>query len=129
MKKATKTVYECEYCGKLSYNAGAMANHEARCKKNPSNIPLCWKCKHYDWRPGFIEVPYERFTFGMIYEGAMKIEDRNCTKRKCKLYSILTSERKIDDLYNAGFQMMPSLTEGCDGFEEAKMSDNDIPFL
>lgn len=129
MKIATKKVYECEHCGKLSYNAGAMSNHEARCKKNPSNIPLCWKCKHKDWEPGKITITYERHTFGGYFEGQMSVENHSCDKRGCKLYSILTSQRKIDDLENHGFEMMPSLTKGCADFEEAKQDANEIPFL
>ena len=118
MKKATKTVYECEFCGKLSYNAGAMHNHEARCKKNPVNIPRCWGCEHLVWEPEPIEVPYERFCYGLVSEGVMKVENRRCAKTGCVMYSILTSERKLADLQAEGFVRMPSLAEGCPDFKD-----------
>lgn len=133
MKKATRTVYECEHCGKLSYNAGAIHNHEERCKKNPANIPKCWECVAFDvghFEP--LEVHYtkeyeeEHPLFGnktgnIITENRiMKVVDYRCRKKGCKLYSILTSKKKIADLEKNGVIKMPSLVDGCDDFVEIK---------
>jgi len=30
--------YQCAYCSKASASAGAMAQHEAKCKHNPNNL-------------------------------------------------------------------------------------------
>jgi len=119
MKKATKTVYECEFCGKLSYNAGGMHNHEKRCKKNPVNIPMCWDCKHYYFWPEEIVVPYDHVIYGMSCEAIMKVKSRKCLKTGLNMFSILTSERKIADLEGVGLVMMPCVAYGCEHYEKA----------
>lgn len=39
------TIYQCEYCNKISLSKGGMAVHEKHCKNNPANHLLCASCK------------------------------------------------------------------------------------
>lgn len=41
-----KTVYKCDFCGKLSLNKGGMTIHEINCKKNPKNWIDCASCAY-----------------------------------------------------------------------------------
>lgn len=43
-KKENVTVFQCEYCNKISYSAGGMRLHEICCKKNPINLSPCASC-------------------------------------------------------------------------------------
>jgi len=43
MKKKRVWRYECEYCGKKKYSAGAMSTHEKHCTMNPDRE--CRMCK------------------------------------------------------------------------------------
>ena len=43
-KKINVTVFQCEYCNKISYSAGGMRIHEICCKKNPANLSPCASC-------------------------------------------------------------------------------------
>ena len=41
--------YQCAYCPKASTSAGAMAQHEAKCKRNPNNLHKCFDyCTHLE---------------------------------------------------------------------------------
>ena len=44
IKKHDVTIFQCEYCNKISYSAGGMRLHEICCKKNPINMTPCASC-------------------------------------------------------------------------------------
>jgi hypothetical protein len=45
MKKIINaTIFQCEFCNKISYSAGGMRLHEISCKKNPINLTPCASC-------------------------------------------------------------------------------------
>ncbi len=46
IKKENVTVFQCEYCNKISYSAGGMRLHEISCRKNPINSTPCASCIH-----------------------------------------------------------------------------------
>lgn len=46
MRIASRTVYECEYCGKLSKSKTGIKLHEKTCKSNPVNQTYCYDCEH-----------------------------------------------------------------------------------
>lgn len=46
IKKENVTVFQCEYCNKISYSAGGMRLHEISCSKNPINLTPCASCIH-----------------------------------------------------------------------------------
>lgn len=41
------TAYKCDYCSITSINAGALSQHERKCKHNPNNKHKCFNfCTH-----------------------------------------------------------------------------------
>lgn len=47
MKKIQTTIYQCEYCGRKMFGAGAMGRHEKLCRMNPKNAHKCYEfCKN-----------------------------------------------------------------------------------
>ena len=51
IKKENATIFQCEYCNKISYSAGGMRLHEICCKKNPINLGilgLVWELSSLD---------------------------------------------------------------------------------
>ncbi len=42
----TKTIYKCEYCGKLYQRKYFAERHESMCVKNPDNERVCFGCPY-----------------------------------------------------------------------------------
>lgn len=106
MKSITdKTVYKCEFCGRLSLNKGAMTVHEINCNKNPKNWTDCSSCeylkvekirvegseskrcchcqhRYFDWETGYSECTKN----GDDCDGSLYITDFICQKTGKKMY-------------------------------------------
>lgn len=130
MKKIINTtIYKCEYCGKVSENAGAMHHHEHSCHKNPANMPQCWFefCKHFT-DTGEKEK-LVRYSGGGGYDYAGNCEERwevgsDIPVRKCaacgkKLYTPLVGNWKKEILSKMeDWIKMPTIDEEqCPYFE------------
>ena len=119
-----RTIYQCEHCGKVSLNAGAMTHHERSCHSNPKNQPKCWEwCKHYSdtgekhkvvklcgggyGYDGDYEEQYE-------YSGEVIV--RKCDKLKVNLFTPLVGKWKKEKLLKEGWKEMPSIVEGCEHY-------------
>jgi len=59
MKKLQQTTYQCDYCNRKMFGAGAMSRHEKLCKRNPSNTHKCFEFCRYLNRT-FEGRPYSR---------------------------------------------------------------------
>lgn len=115
-------VYQCEHCGKVSLNAGALSRHERVCHSNPENKPQCWDfCVNYSDTGEKQEVRLDDYR-------SSKVPKRKCEARKCFLFTPLCAEWKKEHLRNIDdedWQKMPSIVEGCEQF---KNPDADKPF-
>ena len=89
MKSITdKTVYKCEFCGKLSLSKGAMKVHEMNCKKNPNNWTDCASCEYLNYETGYSECARNGDN---DCDGSLYITDFICEKTGKKMYY----ERKV----------------------------------
>ena len=108
-----RKIYQCEHCGKVSLNAGALSQHEKKCHENPKNKPQCWEwCKHYTKTDEKQEVEKAP---GLT----SKVPIRKCDAKKCCLFTPLCSEWKKEELRNideVNWEQMPSIVEGCEHF-------------
>ena len=79
MKICTDTIYECEYCGRISKSKGGTSNHERLCRHNPINQSCCTSCKFLEKQRNVtktdIPFDYNRVTTNFI-----------CTRFNKKLY-------------------------------------------
>ena len=88
MKTITdKKVYQCEFCGRLSFRKGGMAVHEMNCKKNPKNWTDCASCVYLKVESRRIEgsegercsrCPNYYFEYDNGYSECTKNDDYNC---------------------------------------------------
>ncbi len=106
-------VYQCEYCGRVSLNAGALSRHERVCHENPKNKPQCWEwCKHYTQTCETKEVWKDE-------QCSSAVLVRICDAKKCHLFTPLCAAWKKEELKNmddANWEQMPSVIEGCEHF-------------
>ena len=116
MRIETRKVYVCEHCGRLCKTAGACGNHERNCKKNPSNIVLCFSCKNY------------KQTFG---NKPIETEHGEIDRMSCKvLDKFLLSPNylrgkwvSVDDMQGCNGEevvLCPTVAQGCCHYKEEK---------
>jgi len=48
MKTSTRTIYQCEFCGKVYLRKKWCEKHEYCCCKNPKNTTICYGCDHLE---------------------------------------------------------------------------------
>jgi len=116
-------VYQCEHCGKVSLNAGALSRHERLCHENPKNKPQCWEfCVHYTQTDEKQEVEKAP---GLT----SRVPVRVCEAKNCLLFTPLCAEWKKEELRNIdddNWEQMPSIVEGCEHFHNPEF-DNPHP--
>lgn len=112
--------YKCDFCSKMSSNAGAMAIHEHRCKKNPINIPMCDNCQWLDWHHADPEdvkvtvVPQHYDPYSGYIEAEVanyKVDVRYCLYYG-KLFHKFNKQLK-EELEARGWMKMPTKDKGC----------------
>lgn len=105
MKSITdKTVYKCEFCGKLSLSKGAMTIHEINCRRNPKNWTDCASCQYLKVKRHVIEntigqrckrcsyFDYDNYGYAECTnnddncDGSLYITDFICEKTGKKMY-------------------------------------------
>lgn len=86
--------YKCDFCPKTSTNAGALFQHERKCRDNPYNKHKCFEfCKHLKME---FEDGYRIFT---------------CEKKQTNMYSYKAEHRNLD------IEHLTKMPIECDDFE------------
>lgn len=108
-----RKIYQCEHCGKVSLNAGALSRHERLCHSNPKNQPQCWQwCKH------FTDTGEKKEVWKNDWQSS-KVPIRRCEAKNVNLFTPLCSEWKKEELRNIddeNWGQMPSVIDGCEHF-------------
>lgn len=114
MEKITNaTVYKCEHCNRISFNAGAMKQHECACNKNPNNVPMCDDCYWLDssgYNTQYLEVVFSEGTEAERFK-SYNLEVQYCPyygKLYHKLYGLVAEYVEAD-----GWMKKPSKVQGC----------------
>ena len=99
--------YKCDYCSRMSSNAGAMAIHEKACRHNPSNRRMCDNChwisypdetQHFKIEEEYTVLKYDLAIMDCRYYG--------------KMYAKLHGELEVM-VQDEGWMKMPSVAMGC----------------
>lgn len=114
MKKQTIEVFCCDFCGKVSRNAGAMTNHEKHCIKNPHTHALCYSCENCR----------------QIYRAATKTiakSNLKCTQKGKWIYSSLLWSKSTKEFYLNNHPddevAMPSKSDVCPFYRQKGYSE------
>lgn len=89
MKICTDTVYECEYCGRISKSKGGTSNHERLCRHNPINQSCCTSCK-------FLEKQRNIDRTGTSFDNPEVTTNFICTRYNKKMYHPRIKKLQID---------------------------------
>lgn len=108
--------FRCDYCTKMSANAGAMAVHEKHCSKNPNNLSMCNNCHWLDYpqETERVELELERPGDNGYEYRTYEIEIESCPFVGKLYYNFKDQlEEKLKEL---GWSKKPRQTEGCKYF-------------
>ena len=85
MKTIKGKYYQCEYCGRKMFGAGAMGYHEKYCKQNPKNMHKCFGfCNHLIKSEKIVDSDYYEDDYGF---GTTKQTEFTCAITGKKMYS------------------------------------------
>ena len=117
MKQETIKAYCCEFCGKISRSAGAISQHERRCRKNPRTAAICYKCEYYIQA----EIDDLEDVDVTVGEGDIKtfVMNRNkCGRKLTKIFNGLKWNKNTLEIFlrQGSYQPMPSIADGCPYF-------------
>jgi len=85
MKTIKGKYYQCEYCGRKMFGAGAMGYHEKYCKQNPKNMHKCFDfCKYLIKSEHKVTSSYYEDDYGF---GTVKQTEFTCAITGKKMYS------------------------------------------
>jgi|GEM_PF-2293211 hypothetical protein len=80
MKTITGKYYQCVFCGRKMFGAGAMSYHEKWCRENPKNKHICFAfCKHLKRS--------EKYVWSDWHEEEIFKTEFTCKITKQKMYS------------------------------------------
>lgn len=106
MKQVKETVYECDFCGRLSKSKRGTKWHEKKCKKNPNNQHSCFFCE-------YLEVVEPEPYGGDGYEFT-------CLNPKCKFYQRELYTYKKDGAF--GYKHATRMPTNCSHFKDRTLN-------
>lgn len=96
-----RKIFKCEFCAKVSLNAGAIVQHEKFCRHNPKNKHICFECKNC--------------TILTFIGKHRTIKDFECSFFHKRIFTYKKQKSHPNDL-------MPS-TKDCPGFSEGNPNE------
>ena len=115
MKVVSRTVYECEFCGKISKSKSGIKTHEKFCRKNPENKTYCYECEHSKSRKKEYTA-YSNFD-GLCYKRVAK-HAPYCNKNKKYLIAPIIAKKSWFELSADEILMPVCANKICEHFKE-----------
>jgi hypothetical protein len=118
MKIETKTVYACEYCGKLMFGKGSMSYHEKWCTLNPVNKPKCSNCvfiENITIKYGYDLSDYDYSEYEYVEKETAGFR---CSKLDELLYPKKVEKKKLPEKYPETFENQKPMPVECKEFKE-----------
>lgn len=114
MKVVSRTVYECEFCGKISKSKSGIKIHEKYCRKNPENKTYCYECKYCE------SVKKEYTAYHRMYGGVERVVNNApfCNYYDAYLIAPLLAKKSWFDLSDDEILMPVSANKVCEHFKE-----------
>lgn len=114
MKVVSITVYECEFCGKISKSKSGIKTHEKFCRKNPENKTYCYECEYCK------SIKKEYTAYRRIHGGSDRVVDNApfCSYYDAYLIAPLLAKKSWFDLSDDEILMPVSANKVCEHFKE-----------
>lgn len=114
MKVVSRTVYECEFCGKIFKSKSGIKIHEKFCRKNPENRTYCYECEHCE------SVKKEYTAYHRMYGGVVRIVNNApfCTYYDVYLIAPLLAKKSWFELSDDEILMPVRANKVCEHFKE-----------
>lgn len=119
MKVVSRTVYECEFCGKISKSNNGIKLHEKTCKRNPINKTYCYDCENCK----SIDKKYE--VLNRYYGEVIRISENApfCEINDAYLIAPLLAKKSWFELSYYEILMPVRANKICEHFKEKQWND------